>query len=206
MIILKLNLLWLGEGICKWERWLEQGQGVWVLGLGRCIHRPGESHTVHLSCLRMYIVTVLDEGADSVGEVFAFDNGFQLMWIEEICFQAHYTCAARDSMFHWSGRSVTGTRVVIVFCFSLFALVSMPYKVATCLLLNLNSDFFFYFQKVSFWVGSGGGKFLFLGAFLHHQKEPLLLGGAFLMWSFYLLPLTRSLQIFILRNLLSFLP
>lgn len=32
--------------------------------------------------------------------------------------------------------------------------------------------------------GGGGGKFLFLGVFLHHQKEPLLLGGAFLMCSF----------------------
>ena len=34
-------------------------------------------------------------------------------------------------MFHWSGRSVTGTRVGTVCCFSLFALVSMPYEVAT---------------------------------------------------------------------------
>lgn len=31
-------------------------------------------------------------------------------------------------MFHWSGRSVTGTRAGTV-CFSLFALVSMPYEV-----------------------------------------------------------------------------
>lgn len=31
-------------------------------------------------------------------------------------------------MFHWSGRSVTGTRVGTV-CFALFALVSMPHEV-----------------------------------------------------------------------------
>lgn len=31
-------------------------------------------------------------------------------------------------MFRWSGRSVTGTRLGII-CFSLFALVSMPYEV-----------------------------------------------------------------------------
>lgn len=33
-------------------------------------------------------------------------------------------------MLHWPGRAVTGTRVVPVDCFSLFALVSMPYEVA----------------------------------------------------------------------------
>lgn len=43
-------------------------------------------------------------------------------------FYAHSACAARDSMFHWSGRSVTGTRVGTV-CFALFALVSMPHEV-----------------------------------------------------------------------------
>lgn len=46
----------------------------------------GSPTLAHLSCLHICVVTVLDEEADSVGEVFAFVNRFQLMRIEEICF------------------------------------------------------------------------------------------------------------------------
>lgn len=47
---------------------------------------------------------------------------------EELMFYAYSACAAGDSMFRWSGRSVTGTRVGTV-CFALFALVSVPHEV-----------------------------------------------------------------------------
>lgn len=177
-----------GEGICKWERCLRVYEcwawGDAYAGLG------SQSHSVHLSCLHMYIVIGLVEGADSVGEVFAFVSRFQRTWIEDICFQARvctsYWCCQRQHV-PLSGRSATGTRAVIVCCSSLFALVSMAQQllhhvplvwkgcnwyqslkrlffiVCSCFhalwscysvsFLNLNSDFFFYFQKVSFWVG-----------------------------------------------------
>ena len=43
-------------------------------------------------------------------------------------------------MFHWSGRSVTGTRVGTVCCFSLFALVSVPYEVTTAYSIGLEGS------------------------------------------------------------------
>lgn len=55
--------------------------------------------------------------------MFAFLNRFQLTRIGGVYFQGQLrsTCAARDSMFHWSGRPVTGTSLVTLGCFSLFA-------------------------------------------------------------------------------------
>lgn len=134
-----------------------------------------------------------------------FPNRFHLTCVESISsrallvFSAQSTCAARDSVFHWSGRSVTGTGVGTV-CFSLFALVSKPdeviglhtqmgmqtllpvLKLLQCLPLNFNSDFF-DFQKERCLVGGGGGgaRFLFRVLCVTTGEKVLLLGGAFLL-------------------------
>lgn len=59
----------------------------------------GSPTLAHLSCLHICVVTVLDEEADSVGEVFAFVNRFQLMRIEEICFLEEICFQARVRTF-----------------------------------------------------------------------------------------------------------
>lgn len=100
----------------------------------------GSPTLAHLSCLHICVVTVLDEEADSVGEVFAFVNRFQLMRIEENCFQARVRtfclcCQRQHIALVW--KVCNWYRVVIVCCPSLFALVSMPYEVATSCSIGL---------------------------------------------------------------------
>lgn len=132
----------------------------------------------------------------------------------------------------WSGRSVTGTRVGTV-CFALFArfYASWGHSFAhgdgyanfpvfwTCFSISLWSWTLTVLitRKRASWGGAGGGsKFSFGGVFPSLSKALLLLGGAFLLGSFYLLPWVRNLQIsslvvilgnlFVLSSVLSFMP